>query len=258
MPIRKSVENPARSASVCSNPIFLACIFPHSLFYSISERFHDKNLRCNKRNIELFPRRDERSSVGESPNQGKLIVETSCTPVDIRCPMDLSLLNEVREKRRVKPTELRKAIGKQLRYVKRDLQHIETLAEWSCLEVLSLMEIRLTFRDGRYKLIEVNPRVGVWHTLAIGAGIDLPYILYQDVIGEKTEIQQPLNELKWVRLITDVPTVFKEIISGRMKISDYLASMKGKKVFAVLSLSDPLPFFAEVFMLPYLWIKRGF
>ena len=212
-----------------------------------------------------------------------MIVDTSCAPVDILYPTDLSLLNEASEKsegiidvlheplrgeekkvrtyrerarrdylraakkRRVGATELRKAIGEQLRYVRRDLQYIETLAERNCLKLLSFMEILLTFRDGRYKLIEVNPRVWGWHTLVIGAGIDLTHILYQDLIGEKIETHHPLNYLKGVRLITDVPTVFEEIIRGRMKISDYLASMKGKKVFAILSFYDPLPFFYRSF-----------
>lgn len=113
-------------------------------------------------------------------------------------------------------------------------------------------------RDGKYKLIEVNSRVWGWHTLAIGAGVDLPYILYQDLIGKKVEVQPPSIDIKWVRLITDIPTVFLEIIRGRMKITEYFASMKGKKEFAVLSFYDPLPFIAEILMLPYLWIKRGF
>ena len=113
-------------------------------------------------------------------------------------------------------------------------------------------------RDGIYKLIEVNPRIWGWHSLAIGAGVDLPYILYQDMIGEKFEIPTTLKDIKWVRLITDISTVLMEVIKGRMKITDYLESMKGKKEFAVFSLRDPLPFFAEVMMLPYLWIKRGF
>jgi hypothetical protein len=117
-------------------------------------------------------------SGGGSPNQGKLIMDTSCAPADIRYPTDLSLLNEAREKsegiidvlheplkgeerkvrtyrerarrdylraakkRRLKVTELRKAIGKQLRYVKRDLQHIESLAEKSSLELLSRKQYR--------------------------------------------------------------------------------------------------------------------
>jgi predicted ATP-grasp superfamily ATP-dependent carboligase len=112
--------------------------------------------------------------------------------------------------------------------------------------------------NGNYKLLEVNPRVWGWHTLAIAAGVDLPYILYQDMIGEKLDVQQALNHTNWVRLLTDVPTVCLEIVKGNMKISDYIASMKGKKEFAVFSFADPLPFFVELVMIPYLWIKRGF
>jgi len=113
-------------------------------------------------------------------------------------------------------------------------------------------------RDGKYKLIEVNPRVWGWHTLAIAAGVDLPYLLFQDLIGQAISVQSPSNNLRWVRLATDLPTVFLEIIKGRMKISDYLASMKGKKEFAVFALDDPVPFFVEMAMLPYMWMKRGF
>ncbi len=113
-------------------------------------------------------------------------------------------------------------------------------------------------RDGKYKLIEVNPRVWGWHTLAIASGIDLPYLLYQDMIGEEMKVGQPMNNVKWVRLITDTPTVLTEIIKGRLKIGDYLRSMKGKKEFAVFSLHDPLPFLVEIALIPYLWIKRGF
>ena len=51
-------------------------------------------------------------------------------------------------------------------------------------------------RDKQYKLIEVNPRVWGWHSLAIAAGIDLPYLLYQDMIGEQLEIGLPSNHLK--------------------------------------------------------------
>jgi D-aspartate ligase len=113
-------------------------------------------------------------------------------------------------------------------------------------------------RDGNYKLIEINPRVWGWHTIAIASGVDLPFLLYQDMIGEQIDVQLPIDHVKWIRLITDIPTVLSEIIKGRLKISDYLKSMEGKKEFAVFALNDPLPFLAEVALLPYLWVKRGF
>src|SRR4030067_552396 len=112
-------------------------------------------------------------------------------------------------------------------------------------------------QNGEFKLIEVNPRVWGWHTLAIAAGINLPYLLYQDMIGEEIEVPTSPRQVKWVRLTTDIPTVFLEIVKGKMSIRDYIASMRGKKTDAVLSLSDPLPFLAEAALIPYLWVKRG-
>jgi hypothetical protein len=46
------------------------------------------------------------------------------------------------KRRRLGGRELHKAIGKQLRYLRRDLEHIEALAEKSCLELLSRREYR--------------------------------------------------------------------------------------------------------------------
>jgi D-aspartate ligase len=113
-------------------------------------------------------------------------------------------------------------------------------------------------RDGVFKLIEMNPRLWGWHSLAIAAGADLPYLLYLDQIGEKLDIKPPVKQMKWVRLITDLPTVALEIIKRRMSVGEYLASMRGRKTFAVPITKDPLPFIMEILMIPYLWLKRGF
>ena len=123
---------------------------------------------------------------------------------------------------------------------------------------LSEVEFMLDPRDRRYKLLEINARPWGWHTLAIGAGVDLPYLLYQDMLGEKGKQNNFNKNTKWIRLTTDIPIVIAEIFKGRLKVSDYLNSLKGKKQFAVLSRNDPLPLIAELLMLPYLWKKRGF
>ena len=111
---------------------------------------------------------------------------------------------------------------------------------------------------GKYKLIEVNPRIWGWHSLAIAAGIDLPYFLYQDLTGETIKPPPRAKDMKWVRLITDIPTSWGEILKGNLRVSDYYASLKGKKEFAVFNIRDPFPFLAEIAMLPYLIKKRGF
>ena len=49
---------------------------------------------------------------------------------------------------------------------------------------LSQVEMIRDPRDGRYKLIEVNPRLWQWHGLAAACGVDLPWIAYRDLTGE--------------------------------------------------------------------------
>jgi predicted ATP-grasp superfamily ATP-dependent carboligase len=123
---------------------------------------------------------------------------------------------------------------------------------------LSEVEFMLDPRDGRYKLLEINARAWGWHTLAIAAGVDLPYMLYQDMIGEITQANGFRKGIKWIRLTTDIPTATKEILKGNLRISDYVSSLRGRKHFAVLCVNDPVPFIAELLMIPYLWKKRGF
>ena len=97
-------------------------------------------------------------------NEGELLLDATCAPAYIRYPTDISLLNEAREKlegiidalhprwyaqakprtyrqkarkaylrfikqRKPKKGTVRKAIGQQLRYVRRDLTHVERLFE---------------------------------------------------------------------------------------------------------------------------------
>jgi len=50
---------------------------------------------------------------------------------------------------------------------------------------ISQVELKLDARDGRYKLIEVNPRLWEWHGLAAACGVDFPRIAYFDAIGER-------------------------------------------------------------------------
>jgi D-aspartate ligase len=50
---------------------------------------------------------------------------------------------------------------------------------------VSQVELKHDPRDGRYKLIEVNPRLWEWHGLAAACGVDLARIAYLDTSGER-------------------------------------------------------------------------
>lgn len=124
---------------------------------------------------------------------------------------------------------------------------------------LAEVEFMYDRKDGRFELLEVNPRIWGWHTIAIRAGLDLPYLTYAYAIGEKVPVGSAREGVRWVRLVTDSPTVISEILSGRLTMRQYLASMSGDIEFAVLSFSDPLPFIADLFLAPYNYLSnRGF
>jgi predicted ATP-grasp superfamily ATP-dependent carboligase len=123
---------------------------------------------------------------------------------------------------------------------------------------LSEVEFMRDPRDGKFKLLEINARPWGWHTLAIAAGVDLPYMLYLNMLGESVRQNGFEKGVKWIRLTTDVPTSIGAIIKRDLKVTDYISSLRGRKQFAVLSLQDPLPFIMEFLMIPYLWKRRGF
>jgi len=62
----------------------------------------------------------------------------------------------------------------------------------------------------------------------------------------------------WIREVSDVATAISEIAKHRLQVVDYLGTLRGKKVLAVFSSRDPLPFMAELLWAPYIWCKRGF
>lgn len=48
---------------------------------------------------------------------------------------------------------------------------------------ISQVEFKRDPRDGRFKLMEINPRLYQWHGLAAACGIDLPLLAYRDLLG---------------------------------------------------------------------------
>lgn len=122
---------------------------------------------------------------------------------------------------------------------------------------VSEIEFKRDKRDGKFKLLEINARTWLWHSLAMRCGVDFPYILYKDAIGENVSpITSFRVNVKWIHLYTDMWVSFKEFMRGNLKVSEYLESLRGEKEFAVFSIDDPLPFICETLMLPYLWKTR--
>jgi len=143
-----------------------------------------------------------------------------------------------------------------------DLPLLETLSErfLQAIGYYGLVEIeyKLDPRDGRYKLLDVNARAWGYHSLGQRAGVDFPFLLFADQLGEPVAPCRARAGLRWVRLVTDLPTAAYQLAHGQLDWRRYLRSLAGFDVEAVFSLEDPFPAVAEVALIPYLSRKRGF
>ncbi len=151
--------------------------------------------------------------------------------------------------------------GRSATYVEStSLPEIEALSEYFLRSInfygLVEVEYKLDPRDHRYKLLDVNARIWGFHSLGGAAGVDFPYLLYADQIGQATNECRGKAGVGWLRLVTDVPTAFSQIAHRRGDLRSYLQSLRRTRIESVFCKEDPLPSFAEVALLPYLISKK--
>jgi len=113
------------------------------------------------------------------------------------------------------------------------------------------VEIKQDVKDGKFKIIELNPRTYTWTWLAVQTGVDLPYLGYNfafdNVNNEKLKVSK--EELAYIYWLTDffgLPSQLSYAKDKREFIRTYLKSLRRKKVCAVCNREDPLPFFADL------------
>ncbi|MGH9685824.1 MAG: ATP-grasp domain-containing protein [Candidatus Acidiferrales bacterium] len=120
------------------------------------------------------------------------------------------------------------------------------------------LEYKRDTRDGSYRLLDVNGRTWGYHTIGRSAGVDFPYLLFSDQMNEP--IQQCVGRagVRWIRLLTDLPTAALSIWKGELGVRSYLETLHSYDEEAVFSREDPLPGLMEIALIPYLSVKRGF
>jgi predicted ATP-grasp superfamily ATP-dependent carboligase len=106
---------------------------------------------------------------------------------------------------------------------------------------VSQVEFKRDPRDGRYRLMEVNARHWMWHSLATASGVNLSLAAYRDAIGDPYVAPRQTDGLKWVVSLTDARDAFSRWRKGDQKLGPWLKSYRGVKVDGLYSLKDPLP-----------------
>ena len=102
-------------------------------------------------------------------------------------------------------------------------------------------------RDGKFKLLDINPRFWMQISLPARCGINLPYISYMETLGKSVnQVQSSKKNIKWIFMIDDIRSAHFSISKGDLSIADWLSSLTGKKEYAIFNINDPLPFLSLI------------
>jgi D-aspartate ligase len=103
------------------------------------------------------------------------------------------------------------------------------------------IEYKLDARDGRYKLLDINPRLWTWSAIGGPAGADFPYLLWRMMMKRDTAEQTARTGVRWMRVSTDIPAAIHEMLCGRLSLGAYLLSFRSPLQLALMAADDPLP-----------------
>jgi predicted ATP-grasp superfamily ATP-dependent carboligase len=118
---------------------------------------------------------------------------------------------------------------------------------------------RYDARDGKYKLLDVNPRLGAAFRLFVADnGLDVARALYLDMTGHPVPEGRAVPDRKWFVENYDLVASLKYWRDGLLTIRDWTTSFRGVRESAWFAADDPHPFGAmSVASVAYLARRRS-
>jgi D-aspartate ligase len=108
-------------------------------------------------------------------------------------------------------------------------------------------EFKYDNRDGKLKLIEINPRYWQQNYLSTACNVNFPYINYRDLVGlAPLDSKEYTPGIKWVNRYMDFDSFLKYRKEGILTYRDWRKSLSGVKVFPDFTWDDPIPALYEI------------
>ena len=97
-------------------------------------------------------------------------------------------------------------------------------------------------RDGQYKVLDVNPRIGCTFRLFTATnGMDVSRALYLDLTGQPVASAQAAEGRKWIVEDFDLFSALRSRRDGALTLKEWVRSFRDVQEAACFALDDPLP-----------------
>jgi predicted ATP-grasp superfamily ATP-dependent carboligase len=125
-----------------------------------------------------------------------------------------------------------------------DAVHRTTTAFMKAIGYRGILDIgyRRDERDGSYKVLDVNPRIGCTFRLFAASGMDVARVLYLNLTGQPVPPAQTATGRKWVVEDFDLFSALRSWRDGTLSVKEWVGSFAGVQEAACFAWDDPLPF----------------
>jgi D-aspartate ligase len=103
------------------------------------------------------------------------------------------------------------------------------------------IDFRYDGRDGQYKILDVNPRIGSTFRLFVSNGWDVARTCYFDLTGQAVRDSSTHSGRKWIVEDLDLVASFCYHREGLLSVREWLKSLRGIDEYAFLASDDLLP-----------------
>ena len=114
---------------------------------------------------------------------------------------------------------------------------------------------RFDARDGQYKLLDANPRIGsTFRLFAAENGLDVARALYLDLTGQSVPPTHVSEGRKWIVETNDLVSSWSQFRERQLTFGEWMRSLRGVQEGAWLATDDLAP----LATVPLLWFRKRF
>ena len=240
----------------------LPCIFKPVRGYEFVEKFKRKNFE-----VYTFDQYDKYSELCLKENQ-ELMVQEIVPGSDsniFKCMTYINSKNEISgmffyNKIRQNPPRFgvhRVSISAGRNPVVEDL--FRKLLNASGYKGFCTVEFKKDLRDGLFKFIEVNVRMPRMISISTAAGVNFPWIIYQDLVNdEQMQFADYKENLYWIEINSDIYNSLFRFYKENFSPIEYLKPYFSKnKTFAIFDRKDIAPYTYQTSKLPRVLFGKG-